>query len=54
MIILYYPKHKFNNKNHIGVISKVDEKNNITNEYLLKFNELNSCEYHLKNSKDKI
>ena len=36
MIIFYYPKHIFNNKNHICVISKIDEKNNFINEYLLK------------------
>ena len=51
MIIFHYPKRKFNNKNHICIISKIDEKNNFINEYLLKYNDFNSYEHHLKKLK---
>ena len=51
MIIFHYPKHKFNKQNYICVISKIDEKNNFISEYLLKYNDQNSYEYHIKKLK---
>ena len=51
MIIFHYPTNIFENKNYICVISKIDEKINFINEYLLKYNDFNSYEHHLKKLK---
>ena len=50
-IIFHYPKHKFDNKYYMYVISSIDEKYNYNNEYLLKYNDKESYEYHLEKLK---
>jgi len=35
MIIFHYPNNKFNNKKYMFLVSKIDDKNNFKNEYLL-------------------
>ena len=51
MIIFHYPKHKLNQQNYICIISKIDEKTNFSNEYLLKYNDKNSYQYHIEKIK---
>ena len=38
MIVIHYPNNKFNNSKYFFLVSKIDEKDNITNEYLLIYN----------------
>ena len=55
MIIFYYPKNKFNNnKNHLCVISSIDDKNNIINKYVLVYKDKESYEYHIEKIKKNL
>ena len=38
MIVIHYPNNKLNNSKYFFLVSKIDEKDNITNEYLLIYN----------------
>ena len=38
MIVIHYPNNKFNNSKYFFLVSKIDEIDNITNEYLLIYN----------------
>ena len=56
LVIFHYPKSKYkeklNNKNYICVISTIiDEKNNLRNDYLLKYNDKNSYKSHIEEIK---
>ena len=50
-IVFHYPNNKFNNKNYICVISKIDENNNFTNEYLLIYKQPNYIIQHFEKIK---
>ena len=55
-IVFHYPNNKFNNKKYLCVISKVDENENMQNEYLLIYDNqsyitkhFNSIKYNINN-----
>ena len=38
MIVIHYPNNKFNNSKYFFLVSKIDERSNITNKYVLIYN----------------
>ena len=54
LVIFHYPQNKLNNKNYICIISKIDDKNNLKNEYLLKYKDKKSYEYHMDKIKKNL
>ena len=51
MIVFHYPVNKFNNKNYMLVVSKIDENNNFINEYLLIYKHPNYVQSHFTQAK---
>ena len=54
MIVFHYPVNKFNNKNYMLVVSKIDENNNFINEYLLIYNHPNYVQNHFSYIKHQL
>ena len=54
MIIIHYLKGVCNNQYDICVISKIDEKFNITNKYLIKYNNTISYQNHINQIKSDL
>ena len=51
MIVFHYPVNKFNNKNYMLVVSKIDENNNFINEYLLIYKHPSYVQSHFAQAK---
>ena len=53
-IVFHYPINKFNNKNYIFVVAKIDENNNFINQYLLIYKNQNHIQSHFSNIKHNL